>query len=355
MAESTSALDLAAVADFQDALKHAKRIIAVIGAGLSASSGLATFRSTNGLWKSQDVMQVASPAGFRHDPGLVLQFYTYRRHEALRAKPNPAHYALAELARQVPGFVALTQNVDNLSHRAGHPPEQLKELHGNLFTLSCSDVIKCGYVERNNFEECLTPALDPSKDEKETIGSLNPDNKPRASPLLLAGIARKHAQILGDSYQGGTPTSKDLAALKSPEQPTTSSSPVVRLSSGLTKEDLPQCPQCKDSILRPAVVWFGESLPVKIVEETEALFDDPEPIDICLTIGTSSRVWPAAGYPEMARKKGARIAVINTDAGDANGIQLNRDWVFVGDAAVILPELLKPVIGEPHKWSQSTV
>ncbi|KAJ3525651.1 hypothetical protein NM208_g11546 [Fusarium decemcellulare] len=135
---NSSGLDQAAVADFHDTLKRSKRIIAVIGAGLSASSGLATFRGTNGLWKNQDVMQVASPAGFRHDPGLVWQFYTYRRQEALRAKPNPAHYALAELARRVPGFVALTQNVDNLSPRAGHPPDQMKELHGNLFTLSCS-------------------------------------------------------------------------------------------------------------------------------------------------------------------------------------------------------------------------
>ncbi|KAK2035598.1 DHS-like NAD/FAD-binding domain-containing protein [Colletotrichum zoysiae] len=343
---NTANLDPAAVADFHNTLKQSKRIIAVIGAGLSASSGLATFRGVSGLWKNQDVSQVASLAGFRHDPGLVWQFYTYRRQEALRANPNPAHYALAELARQVPGFVALTQNVDNLSRLAGHPTAQLKELHGNLFTLSCFDESGCGYVERDNFEASLVPALDPSKDEQQTIGSANPNNKPKASPILLAGIARKNAQILGDKYQGNTPTTQDLTALKRPGQPASTTPALARLSSGLFKQDLPQCPRCKNNILRPGVVWFGEPLSVDIVRETEALFENPEPIDLCLTIGTSSKVWPAAGYADMARKKGARIAVINTCADDAKNIRPEQDWVFVGDAAVVLPELLKPIIGD---------
>ncbi|KAF2646460.1 NAD-dependent deacetylase sirtuin-5 [Massarina eburnea CBS 473.64] len=347
MADSTdnaSDLDPAAVADFHDALKQSKHIVAIIGAGLSASSGLATFRGTGGLWRNQDVMQVATPAGFHHDPGLVWQFYTYRRHEALRAKPNRAHYALAQLAHQIPGFVALTQNVDNLSPRAGHPPDQLKELHGNLFTLICSDKVGCGYIERGNFQEPLTPALDPSKDETTTLGSIDPNNKPRANPVLLAGIARKHAQILGDTYHGDTPTTRDLSSLKAPEQPPTAPTAVIRLSSGLEKEDLPQCPRCKNNILRPDVVWFGEALPLTIVEETEALFN--QPVDLCLTIGTSSIVWPAAGYADMARKKGARVAVINICAEDAKNIRPEKDWVFVGDAAVVLPELLKPVVGD---------
>ncbi|KAK1468507.1 NAD-dependent deacetylase sirtuin-5 [Colletotrichum melonis] len=343
-------LDPIAVADFHDTLKKSKRIVALIGAGLSVSSGLATFRGANGLWRNQDITQVASPAGFRHDPGLVWQFYTYRRHDALRAKPNPAHYALAELARRVPGFVALTQNVDNLSPRAGHSPSQLKELHGNLFALSCVDVVGCGYNERDNFEESLSPALDPSKDEERTIGSINPDKKPRASPVLLAGIARKHAQILGEKYEGNSPTTRDLTSLKAPDQPAPSNPvAVTRLSSGLEKKDLPQCPKCKNNILRPAVVWFGEPLPVEVVEEAQALFDDPGAIDLFLTIGTTSKVWPAAGYAEMARKKGARVAVINTRAEDARHVRPDKDWVFVGDAADVLPQLLKPVISESYE------
>ncbi|KAK0388417.1 hypothetical protein NLU13_4661 [Sarocladium strictum] len=341
-----SDLDPHAVADFHQALKKSKTIIALLGAGLSASSGLPTFRSTGGLWQNQDVMQVASPIGFRHDPGMVWQFYSYRRREALRVDPNPAHYALAELARRVPGFVTLSQNVDNLSPRAGHPPGQLKLLHGSLFDLRCSDVDGCGYFEAGNLDDPLTPALDPSQNEAEKMGHIDPNAKPRASPLLLAGIARKHAQILKDKYDDKRPSTVDLAALK----PTNSSaSPIgasdVRLSSGLSKGDLPQCPKCKLSILRPAVVWFGETLPQEIIEEADALFE--EPIDLCLVIGTSSTVWPAAGYQLMARDKGARIAVINTDAEDAKNIRKDKDWVFVGDAAELLPTLLEPIIGPP--------
>lgn len=349
MADHALNLDPEAVADFHGALRNSKRIIAVIGAGLSASSGLATFRGASGLWRNQDVMQVASPAGFRHDPGRVWQFYTFRRQEAFRASPNPGHYALAELARRVPGFIALTQNVDNLSPRAGHPPGQLKELHGNLYTVSCSNATGCGYVDRNNSEAVLTPALDPSQDENETLGSIDPENKPRASPLLLAGIARKHAQILGERYEDNNPTTRDLSALKAPDQPVPAPVAQTRLYSGLKEEDLPRCPKC-NGLLRPGVVWFGEALPVNVAKEAEAIFEDPEPIDLCLTIGTSSRVWPAAGYAEMARKKGARIATINLDAADAKNMRPDRDWVFVGDAAVVLPELLQPVIGDAREW-----
>ncbi|KAH6696818.1 DHS-like NAD/FAD-binding domain-containing protein [Plectosphaerella plurivora] len=347
-------LDPVAVADFHDSLKNAKRIIAVIGAGISVASGLSTFRGTNGLWKNQDVFSVASPAGFRHDPGLVWQFYSYRRHEALHAEPNAAHLALAELARKVPGFVALSQNVDNLSPRAGHPPDQLKQLHGNLFTLRCTDELGCGHIEHNNFQEPLTPVLDPTKDEAEMIGRMDPDKIPKASPLLLAGLAKKNARILGDNYQDKAPTSQDVAALRSHDDqagsPSASTRSDIRLTSGIKTEDLPQCPKCKKNILRPGVVWFGEALPVDIVLEVEALLQDPDPIDLFLTLGTSSRVWPAAGYAEAAAKKGARVAVINTDPDDAKAIRPGQDWVFVGDAAVVLPELLKPILGELNGW-----
>lgn len=349
MAASSSTyppLDPAAVADFHETLKNSKRIIAVIGAGFSAASGLATFRGTSGLWKNQDVQQVASPAGFIHDPGLVWQFYSFRRRDALAVKPNAGHYALAQLAQKVPGCMALTQNVDHLSFRAGHPPAQLKELHGNLFALRCQDSVGCGYEEKENFVETLMPKLDPSRDERETMGGAGEDERPRASPLLLAGIARKHAAMKGADYKDGVPTVRDLSSLQKLGEEEKPPEAKVRLHSGLTKEDLPQCPKCKSNILRPDVIWFGEGLPVKIVEEVEALFEEPEPIDLCLVIGTSSSVWPAAGYAELARKKGARIAVLNIHEADAKGLVPGRDWVFVGDSAEVLPVLLGPVVGE---------
>ena len=98
--------------DFQRHLESSDRILALLGAGLSASSGLPTFRGAGGMWKNHQATSLATPQAFRHDPGLVWQFYSYRRHMALQAKPNPAHYALAELARQKPNFITLSQNVD---------------------------------------------------------------------------------------------------------------------------------------------------------------------------------------------------------------------------------------------------
>jgi NAD-dependent SIR2 family protein deacetylase len=99
---------------FQEHLKASNRILALLGAGLSASSGLPTFRGAGGLWRNYDAVELATPEAFNADPGLVWQFYSYRRHMALNAKPNPAHYALAELAKKNENFVTLSQNVDGM-------------------------------------------------------------------------------------------------------------------------------------------------------------------------------------------------------------------------------------------------
>jgi hypothetical protein len=101
-----------AVQDFHETLLESTHVLALIGAGLSASSGLPTFRGAGGLWRTHEATELATPQAFTADPGLVWQFYSYRRHMALKAKPNKAHYALAELAKKMPGFQSLTQNVD---------------------------------------------------------------------------------------------------------------------------------------------------------------------------------------------------------------------------------------------------
>lgn len=117
MASSTGRATLPAVraADiqsFSEYLKGCNRILALLGAGLSASSGLPTFRGAGGLWRSYEAEDLATPEAFEANPDLVWQFYSYRRHMALKAKPNPAHYALAELAKRKKDFIALSQNVD---------------------------------------------------------------------------------------------------------------------------------------------------------------------------------------------------------------------------------------------------
>lgn len=100
---------------FHAALRSSRRILALCGAGLSASSGLPTFRGAGGLWRSFPATQLATMRAFRTDPGLVWLFYAYRRHLSLRADPNDGHRALAALAHSMDSnFLCLTQNVDSM-------------------------------------------------------------------------------------------------------------------------------------------------------------------------------------------------------------------------------------------------
>lgn len=108
------------------------RIIVLTGAGVSAESGIRTFRDAGGLWEGRRVEDVASPEGFRRDPAMVHHFYNLRRRQLLeQAEPNAAHRALAEFERRFPGdFLLVTQNVDDLHQRAGS--RNVAPMHGQL-------------------------------------------------------------------------------------------------------------------------------------------------------------------------------------------------------------------------------
>ena len=112
-----------------------KRIVALTGAGMSAESGLRTFRDANGLWEGHDVMQVASPEGWRRDPELVLDFYNQRRRQLFEVKPNRGHELLAGLERRY-SIDVVTQNVDDLHERAGS--SKVLHLHGELLKVRSS-------------------------------------------------------------------------------------------------------------------------------------------------------------------------------------------------------------------------
>ncbi|WP_162052582.1 SIR2 family NAD-dependent protein deacylase [Pontibacter pamirensis] len=107
-----------------------KRLVVLTGAGISAESGIATFRDANGLWEGHDVMEVASPQGWRKNPDLVLDFYNQRRKNAHSVAPNAGHQALADLEKDFDVRI-ITQNVDNLHERAGS--SNVLHLHGKLF------------------------------------------------------------------------------------------------------------------------------------------------------------------------------------------------------------------------------
>ena len=124
-----------------------KKIVVLTGAGMSAESGLNTFRDSNGLWEGHDVMEVASPEGFARNPELVLDFYNQRRRQLLQVKPNAAHLALAELESDYDVNI-ITQNVDDLHERAGSA--KVLHLHGELLKASSTKNAQIVYEWKND-------------------------------------------------------------------------------------------------------------------------------------------------------------------------------------------------------------
>jgi NAD-dependent deacetylase len=138
-----------AVRQAMDWVRQAERIAVLTGAGISAESGLATFRGAGGLWEGQRVEDVATPAAFRRDPGTVWRFYNARRQALRTARPNPGHLALVQLeARLGDGFMLITQNVDGLHRAAGS--RRVLELHGALARVRCTG---CGVIEDRGQED----------------------------------------------------------------------------------------------------------------------------------------------------------------------------------------------------------
>lgn len=274
------------IASFQACLAQSRRVVALLGAGLSASSGLGTFRGAGGVWRNRNAMSLASPDAFEDDPGLVWSFYSARREAVLKADPNAGHWALAALASGWGSdgrLLTISQNVDDLCERTDYPRSSLVKLHGDLMTVRCSSH-KCDYAKQDKSHP-LTSAL------------------------------------------GNVPPLSEQSAGE-PDQP-----PILL-------EHLPHCPKC-DSLLRPGVVWFGEMLPSDAIEQTEAYFQ--RGVDLLLAIGMSATVYPAAGYIDTVEALGGRVAIFNPDPTTGRGSRFNG-WHFQGDAAEWLPRVLDPFL-----------
>ncbi len=223
-------------------------VVVLTGAGISADSGLATFRGADGLWNGADPRELATPEAFARDPRLVWRFYDWRRKQALAAAPNLAHRALAVLEAERGAVAIVTQNVDGLHERAGSA--SVVRLHGTLWRLRCTA------------EE------------------------------------REHDDVRADLG--------------------------------------PLPPRCTcGSLLRPAVVWFGEPLDPSVWARAE---DEIGRAALVLVVGTSSIVVPAAQLASIARRAGARVVEINRER---TPLSPEVDEHVEGRAKELVPQLVR--------------
>ncbi|MCX6552491.1 MAG: NAD-dependent deacylase [Acidobacteria bacterium] len=137
-------------------LREAASVVATTGAGISAESGVPTFRGADGLWRTFSAADLATPGAFARQPGLVWEWYRWRRAIISRAQPNEGHRVLARWATSLRRFSLVTQNVDGLHQRAGSP--EVLELHGNIWRTRCA--AGCGHVVDDSRSEAGIAATD---------------------------------------------------------------------------------------------------------------------------------------------------------------------------------------------------
>ena len=125
------------------------RVLVLTGAGVSAESGIPTFRGKDGYWRNLDPAKLATPEAFVRNPQLVWEWYRERRQRIRNARPNAAHEAIARLAQRTDEFLLVTQNVDDLHARAGIPAQRMVQIHGDVFVTRCS---RCEF-ERHEYEQ----------------------------------------------------------------------------------------------------------------------------------------------------------------------------------------------------------
>lgn len=226
--------------------------------------------------------------------------------------------------------------VIGLSERADHPLSQLHRLHGSLFTVKCSQEF-CNYSRQNDFQDPIVPALAIPR----AAGNLGPSAEDKTGQQATKSI-HDAMQFKDNQESSSTVLGPDWAAANGELDISDSSVEIPRLIDA----DLPHCPQCKDGLLRPGVVWFGEPMPEDTLEFVDNWCGESK-VDLVIVVGTSAKVFPAASYIDVGRENGARVAVVNMDPSHLpRGGLKEGDWFFQGDASVILPEILKGVIGD---------
>uniref|UniRef100_A0A182Z8G8 NAD-dependent protein deacylase n=1 Tax=Biomphalaria glabrata TaxID=6526 RepID=A0A182Z8G8_BIOGL len=254
---TAKARPLSDMAKFREIFSKAKHIVVLTGAGVSAESGVPTFRGAGGFWRKWQAQDLATPEAFSSNPSLVWEFYHYRREVMASKSPNPAHTAIADcekrLQKQGRKLVVITQNIDELHKAAGS--ENIIELHG----------------------ETSEP---------------NPNSPDANIPV----------------------------------------------------EQLPRCKKngC-NGLLRPHVVWFHESLDPTVLLQAELELNT---CDLCLVVGTSSVVYPAAMFAPQVAARGVPVAEFNIEETPATH---SFGFMFKGPAGQNVPIALAPCENEPKQ------
>jgi NAD-dependent deacetylase len=231
-------------------VEQARRLVVLTGAGVSAESGVPTFRDAQtGFWAQYRAEEMATEEGFRAQPQRVWEWYQYRRSLLAAVQPNAGHLALAGFARRRPGVLTLvTQNVDGLHQQAGS--KEVLCLHGDLRT-----------------------------------------DRWLHAPRHCCNQAR------------------------------------------LTATSPPCCPTCGNP-RRPAVVWFGEALPMATLAQAQQA---AQACELMLVVGTAGAVYPAAGLAHLAREAGAKVVVLNPSPSELDD---TAHLLLRGTSAQLLPDLL---------------
>ncbi|KAF9556753.1 sirtuin [Agrocybe pediades] len=290
------------IASFQDALRKAKQVAILAGAGLSAASGIPTYRGKGGIWHEHDHDKVASLDGFKKDPAPVWQFHHWIKQVCLAASVNDAHRVLASLSLpEVRGKVLsglkdpssppllITQNMDGLSslaldslkdqlspedmHKAKH--ERLVEMHGNIYRQTC---LQCRHTSVSTDCHLADQFAGSTVQSNTSTAELASDQLPRCG---------------GSSWNGSNRYGK-----------------------------------CGGP-LRPAVVWFGE-----IPEGMGDIGRYLNWTDMLIVIGTSAIVQPAAGFIKTVKDRGGKVAFFNLEKVEKDQ---DADWLFLGRCEETLP------------------
>jgi NAD-dependent protein deacetylase/lipoamidase len=228
------------------------RVLVLTGAGVSAESGIPTFRGKDGYWRNLDPTKLATPESFAREPQLVWDWYRERRQRIRNAQPNAAHETVARLAQRTDEFLLVTQNVDDLHTRAGVAVKKMVQIHGNIFITCCS---RCDFAEKGS---------------------------------------------------GGSPEPPDPRAVQHHSR---------RLRSIATTSDdhlnVPRCPECS-ALMRPGVVWFGEQLPRNELQRVENFLDGGA-CDVVIVAGTTATFGYIIDWALRGNRNGGDLIEVNPE------------------------------------------